>query len=392
MALQGDLKDFHLNDIIQLIHMGKQTGAIHIDTATAHGVIYFEDGEAVHATIGDQATGERAVFQILHWLEGEFTFLPNQTTTERSISMNVQNLVMEGTRQIDEWERLRDLIPSLDIVVKFNSDPGSSTQDINLHPKEWKVLSLVNGLRSVREIAAQCGLSEFETCKTLYGLISSGLLAVVKDAPVKPAEPVTITDNAPAATQTPPSPAKRAIPSDQDPSKSSIWNIFGIGGAKKEKEREKRESAVDIPPEQLQRIRNDDSPPQLEAMETFINALLDDYETPKGLFPAVKFSMPLAQRIRKYEQKFPAMKYVLVKDGRIDTLYAESQVQSGGAEQQDILFGLGDIAQDLLEDAKKSLTPRSAVSRYNATFDRIFKDHFDIRALELGAFIKKASP
>ncbi len=385
MALQGDLHDFQIDDILQLVLRKKHTGAIHINTPRIEGVIYFEDGEALHATVGDQLVGEKALIQILQWNEGSFAFEKNQRTTEQTIQASLESLNAEANRQSNEWERLRDLIPSLDIIVKFNSDQeGGQKPHISLQPKEWKVLSQVNGLRTVREIAVESNLSEFDTCKTLYGLLSSGLLSAVKE---KETIPVTSEPAIPSSSETPESSDKIKSVQPQDPSKSSIWQNI-IGGIKGKKEKDKEKEEIPIQPSTSS---SDYENPSLKAMELFINTLLETYEKPKGLFSAVNFSMSLEQRIQKYEQKFPAMVHIQVKNNRIDSSYADSKVKKGSAEQQDILFGLGDIATDLLDEAKKSLTPRSAVNSYNAAFDEIFKENYDIRKLGLGAFVKKAS-
>ena len=47
---------------------------------------------------------------------------------------------------------------------------------IDLRPGEWEVLTMIDGDRSVREIAALLGVSEFDVAKTVYGMISTGLV------------------------------------------------------------------------------------------------------------------------------------------------------------------------------------------------------------------------
>jgi len=51
--------------------------------------------------------------------------------------------------------------------------------NIELSADEWKILTTVDGKKSLKEIAKELGLEEFLVAKTLYGLISSGLLKVI---------------------------------------------------------------------------------------------------------------------------------------------------------------------------------------------------------------------
>jgi len=64
-------------------------------------------------------------------------------------------------------------------VAKLRS-PDVSTEEINLSPDEWKILSLITGERSIREIAHLAKFTEFNAAKVFYGLISSGLVKLKK--------------------------------------------------------------------------------------------------------------------------------------------------------------------------------------------------------------------
>ena len=49
MALQGNLEDFDLTDVLQLIHLGKKNGALEIEIEGDRGEIYFENGKVLYA-------------------------------------------------------------------------------------------------------------------------------------------------------------------------------------------------------------------------------------------------------------------------------------------------------------------------------------------------------
>ncbi len=175
MALQGNLEDFDLTDVLQLIHLGKKNGALEIDTEGNHGEIYFENGKVVYAkTI--KREGEDGIHHILRWTKGKFVFSPEKKPPDKMMDIPIQNLILDAAKQIDEWKRLEKVIPSVEMLVDFVEDPEVSSNEINLSPDEWKILSLITGDKSIRGIAKLAKLTEFNTAKVFYGLVSSGLV------------------------------------------------------------------------------------------------------------------------------------------------------------------------------------------------------------------------
>lgn len=178
MALKGDLKDFELNDIFQFIQMGGKDGALHLEGPRGEGLIYFEGEKIKHAEV-DSNNGTDAINILLTWDEGTFKFIPGEKTDRETINLPVQNVILEAARQIDEWKKMEDIIPSIEVRVDFVEEPDIS--DIELHPTEWKALSIINGRRTVKDIAEELDMKTFELAKVLYGLIQSGLIKVIEE-------------------------------------------------------------------------------------------------------------------------------------------------------------------------------------------------------------------
>lgn len=175
MGLEGSLADFVLTDVIQLVHMGKKTGALHVTSDEAAGTIFFLEGTAIHA-VSSTLVGDRAVSRILQWRNGNFIFKSEETTNQRTVESPIQHLVMEVARQIDEWNEIKKLVPNLDMVIIIDEDPNIGMENIKLEPTEWKLLAMVDGNKSIRKIAEECAMTEFEVSKIFYGLLSSGLV------------------------------------------------------------------------------------------------------------------------------------------------------------------------------------------------------------------------
>ena len=224
MGLEGNLKDFDLSDILQLVQLGKKTGALVVQAGTDEGTIYFSDGTAVHAKTGE-STGDLAVNRILRWRQGTFAFRADETSTYHSIQTPLQHLVLDAARQIDEWQDIQRLIPSMDLVLAIEEHPPAGTEDIKLQPMEWRVLSLVDGSRTIHAIVKDGHMAEFDTCKVLYGLLSSGLLKAVPVAQPEPPAPKP----EPKPVPPPPRPAIQpaAPPPKPDEKKGMLGGLFG---------------------------------------------------------------------------------------------------------------------------------------------------------------------
>lgn len=171
---QGSLKELHLPDVIQLVSVSSKTGAFHLQKDNDEGIIFLEQGKIVHAVLGS-TEGDEAVYAMATWTEGTFRFVPDEISTRHTITKNNTNLLMEAARRLDEWKVLSKKIPSLDMVPRFEVPQGKQGK-INLNTQEWLIMSKVNGVSSIAEIAVSSGLSPFDVAKMLYGLITMGLV------------------------------------------------------------------------------------------------------------------------------------------------------------------------------------------------------------------------
>ncbi len=184
MSLAGELQDFEITDVFQLIQMGEKDGVLKIQTADDIGIVYFKDGKVAHVQT-NAIRGESAIDTILSWKKGHFTFNPGEQMTARTVDLPIQQVILDAARRIDELARIQKLIPSFEVVVKMVEVPQEGVDNIQLQPREWKALSFVDGSLSIKQIASRSNISEFETAKIFYGMISSGLVSVVQPQPKK---------------------------------------------------------------------------------------------------------------------------------------------------------------------------------------------------------------
>lgn len=237
MAIEGPLRELGIHDVFQLLDLSRKTGVLRVTSELRHnaGTIYFEDGAVIYAEIrsnphplgglllrsgkiseadlerardmqarqGDPrrlgeilvAIGavtprelqrqvrfqiEEVVFEVMGWREGYFSFTEGpltDITTEATVRISTEALLMEGARRIDEWARIEKRVPNLGVIPTYA--PASEGGDLDLLPPEWEVLALIDGQRDLRAIAATLGRSDFDIAKMLFGLESAGLIALL---------------------------------------------------------------------------------------------------------------------------------------------------------------------------------------------------------------------
>ncbi len=240
MLLQGNLKEFSLPNVFQLVKMSAKTGALTIDRAGESGKIFFRNGQIYFATahpgtmplgerlvksgnvtsnqlraalgeqkkksargrIGsillehgyiDRATLEQSVrdqiedvtFNFFSWTDGDFTFEADETVTDEDIlvEMNVESVIMEGCRRIDEWELIFATLGSLERVPRLRyNDIVEEDGGVKLTPDQWRVVCWVDGRHDINTVLKECGLDRFNGAKVVFDLNRAGLLNVSDSA------------------------------------------------------------------------------------------------------------------------------------------------------------------------------------------------------------------
>jgi hypothetical protein len=179
MALAGDLSEFPLTDIIQLLDLSKKTGAVHMHGRRGqqqlNGVLFFRDGKIVGARLGSMAPLE-AAYTFFTFSSGPFTFSEGEAIETTSITTSNEVIIMEGIMRQDAWAKVQEQAPSLSMIPRLVPNPTSTGSEISLEADEWRVLTMVNGKNTVGHIAQRSGLGEVRTCEIIARLLNSGLI------------------------------------------------------------------------------------------------------------------------------------------------------------------------------------------------------------------------
>jgi CheY-like chemotaxis protein len=94
LALQGDIQDFPLTWLLQVMKYDSKTAAIGIRTPEDEGTIYLTNGDAVHAELRNGGRGEPALRRMLQWRKGRFTVRPDARPGERTITTSIMHLLL----------------------------------------------------------------------------------------------------------------------------------------------------------------------------------------------------------------------------------------------------------------------------------------------------------
>ncbi len=230
MNLQGDFEGLTLASILQLLCNDQKTGVLTVKCDDEESRVFFEQGTIVYASasLKEARLGylmrndgvisaqqlqkclaeahekkmhlgkilvdkgyisldtlkkyntkqvETILYNLLFWKKGRFEYKDARLNLKGMIvtQLNPMKLILEASRRIDELSVLKEFIPSDKLVFKM-SGKVHSKEEIKLNANEWRVLSLIDGTRTVRQIISESGYDEFAVYKIFFSVISSGLI------------------------------------------------------------------------------------------------------------------------------------------------------------------------------------------------------------------------
>ena len=234
VILSGDLSCISIAEVLQMLELQRQTGALDIATSNSEITLYVRDGlldlaqargmaasfrigrylvqrgaigpvELAHflenragskRLIGDalvqldvitegqvlaalkEQTSE-LVYEVVSWKHGRFTFTRDATCPEATLAqlgLTPGGIVMEGFRRVDEWRLIEG---SFDFDDTLQQDPMGGprlAESTDLTEQERAVLGFIDGQRTVRQIVDAVHASTFDVCKILYQFLNSHLV------------------------------------------------------------------------------------------------------------------------------------------------------------------------------------------------------------------------
>lgn len=249
IPLTGNIRDFSLPDILVHLNRHRKTGTLIVTTPAFTKKVYLDKGDAIFAssTYEDDRLGEmlfkagkitieqyeesvkllkvknkrqgailvelgylspkdlfwgvkyqvkEIIYSLFPLEDAEYEFVEGEIPENEVITlkMSMGNLIYEGVKKISNFIRMKNELPDMDSALQLSTDPASLFQDIEFNPQDQKMLSLIDGKKTIKELIDSSSAGSFETLKTLYALWSTGTIEEKEKVIEKQEEVVTAED------------------------------------------------------------------------------------------------------------------------------------------------------------------------------------------------------
>jgi DNA-binding Lrp family transcriptional regulator len=187
MPLQGDFKDFPLEEILDLVNAGKKSGELEIQYTDEDGIpkkisIYFKNGEVVYAS-SETNNGFPVIETAAKLLEGNFAFVPGDVDVQDEEFKKYQFAEFKKKLKeiVEKWKPLKEAFPTLNSVVKLVEN---GPEKLDLTKSEWSVISNIGNSKTIKELMDITKLGELTLLETLKRLKEKGVIEVEVAKPI----------------------------------------------------------------------------------------------------------------------------------------------------------------------------------------------------------------
>jgi hypothetical protein len=235
MALKGNLQDFSTTQLLNLVNMARKTGKLTLDDHQSQSaLLHFKEGRLIHActnedeghlaamlhkvgkltqeqvntirgqnnSSSDRVMGKylmdarlvsrddivqgvkdymlSIVYDLFTWTKGTFVFEQDVLPTKDRITvpLNLDNVILEGSRRIQQAEILQKELPDLaTTALKITDKP---LRDVKLTQDDWRVISHIHPRNSIKQIAQNNNMDEFQIRKIVYGMLQAGIVELIR--------------------------------------------------------------------------------------------------------------------------------------------------------------------------------------------------------------------
>ncbi len=230
MALSGNLRTMLPGDLLQWLSLGQKTGTLVISNKRVEKKIFFRNGRVISSASNDpreylgqflmshgylsepelkkamevqQQSGillgkilvmidvinepdlvrfmrlkaEEEIYDIFLWNDGDFYFVDDELPQMEMIPLQVDvtGIIMEGTRRVDEWARIRETIPNEAVIPNLVKDVDYT----ELEEVEEPIVRAIDGKRTIAELVLESRSSAFTVSSTVSALVRHGVAKLV---------------------------------------------------------------------------------------------------------------------------------------------------------------------------------------------------------------------
>jgi hypothetical protein len=170
------------NKIEQALKQANRTGKRLGEMLLAQGLI---DEDTLKRVVYHQV--RETVLDVFLFEEGKFEFHDQAVVMDEGAfeEISAMEIILEAARRMDEWSVMTGVIPNDTVVFSVCDSAERESGEVDLEKNESRIISMLDGNKSVREIIKLSGIQEFQVYKSLYAMAISNLIAPVE----KPAAP-----------------------------------------------------------------------------------------------------------------------------------------------------------------------------------------------------------
>ncbi|HKR64818.1 MAG TPA: DUF4388 domain-containing protein [Thermoanaerobaculia bacterium] len=239
MALSGNLKTMLPGDLLQWLSLGQKTGTLVVNNKRVEKKIFFRNGRVISSASNDpreylgqflmshgylsepelkkamevqqqsrillgkilvmidvisesdlqrfmRLKAEEEIYDIFLWNDGDFYFVDDELPQMEMIPLQVDvtGIIMEGTRRVDEWMRIRETIPNEAVTPVLLKDVNYD----ELEEVEEPIVRAIDGKRTIAEIVLESRSSAFTVSSTVCALVRHGYARLVDPSTQKMAK------------------------------------------------------------------------------------------------------------------------------------------------------------------------------------------------------------
>jgi len=229
----GDLSDFALRDVLQFLAATTKSGLLRLRCADFEAGVFLHDGDIclalldldrlpglaarlIRAGLTDLeqlrslcgTTGDRTAFGLatelgrgiadqsaasaviaehtrdtIGWLyrsvDATFDFERMRPMDGWPFPpLNASDVIAEVEQREGEWSEVLATVGDLTLVGSLMPE-SSRPADISLSVPQWRVIALIDGRRTVKDLVELSGIGHLETCRQLQTLVAAGLVELV---------------------------------------------------------------------------------------------------------------------------------------------------------------------------------------------------------------------
>jgi hypothetical protein len=237
-VLEGDLGDFSIAEILQLLGYTKKSGRLQLHGPRAAGRMVLSEGglmdvtadvarlgvvrrllglgyvdpDPIHeilegsgqlptdrqlltglverghldAELAEQVGHNHALeslAELLRWTEGSFRFDADKSAAagmDAAEALPTDTMLAQANERLADWDRLTERIGPGDQVVTLISP--MPPRDVTVPAAAWGLLMFVDGQRTIDELAAVSGRGAYDTRAALVDLLDQGLVSLGQEA------------------------------------------------------------------------------------------------------------------------------------------------------------------------------------------------------------------